>query len=297
MATRSFLPTVFLSLAPGRDRPILRGSPWIFSGAIAAVRGPDAEKTGALAEVFAADGTRLGVALWEPGNGLCARLLSRGEGPLDRAWLEKAVRRAFARRASLPLGEGTDSYRAVFSEADGLSGVICDVYADAASLALSPGWGPRAEELADIVLSVPPVRTVFAAVEGEAPRVAGEPRESVEIRESGFRFRVSPLAGQKTGFYLDQRENRRRVAAYAAGRRCLSAYCYTGAFELALARAGAESVLGVDSSAAALAEAEAAAERNGMSSKIAHEEADVPSRLRLARDRGEKYDLVVRRGW
>ena len=293
MKTNACTPTVSLVLARHRERALLRGNPWIFSGAVGEIRGPGAEKTGALAEVFAADGTRLGTALWEPGNGLCARLLSRDDAPLDGAWLARTVRRAFARRESLPRGEGTDSYRAVFSEADGLSGVICDVYADAASLVLTPGWGPRADELAEILLAIPPIRTVFVAVGGEEPRVAGVPRDAVEIRESGFRFRVSPATGQKTGFYLDQRENRRRVAAYAAGRKCLSAYCCTGAFELALARGGAASVLGIDSSAPALEEAEAAAERNGLSSKIEHEEADVPGRLRLARDRGGRYGLIV----
>jgi len=286
-------PALSLVLKPGRERQILRGSPWIFSGAVAQTRGEGAEKTGVLADVFAADGTRLGTALWEPGNGLCARLLSRDDRPLDAAWLAGAVRRACARRETLPLGEGTDSYRAIFSEADGLSGVVCDVYADAASLALSPGWSPRADELAEAVLAEKGIRTVFVAVEGEAPRVTGEPRETVEMHESGFRFRVSPATGQKTGFYLDQRENRRRVALYAAGRTCLSAYCFTGAFELALARGGAESVLGVDSSAAALAEADAAAARNGWAEAVRHEEADVPARLRKARDRGETYGLIV----
>jgi 23S rRNA (cytosine1962-C5)-methyltransferase len=293
MTTNASAPTVSLFLSRHRERALLRGNPWIFSGAVGEIRGPDAEKTGALAEVFASDGTRLGTALWEPGNGLCARLLSRGAEPLDGAWLARTVRRAFARRQSLPLGPGTDSYRAIFSEADGLSGVVCDVYADAASLVLSPGWGPRADELAAVILSIPPIRTVFIAVEGEEPRVAGVPRYAIDIRESGFRFRVRPQEGQKTGFYLDQRENRRRVALHAMGRKCLSAYCYTGAFELALARGGAESVLGIDSSSVALEEAEAAAERNELESRIEHEEADVPERLRLARDRGETYGLIV----
>jgi 23S rRNA (cytosine1962-C5)-methyltransferase len=145
------------------------------------------------------------------------------------------------------------------------------------------------------------VRVVVAedevAREGLAPgafaALSDAPASPVRIRENGLQFDVDLAGGQKTGFFLDQRENRRRVAAWARGRRLLSCYCYTGAFEVAAAAAGAVEILGLDRSAAALEQARAHHQLNKLSVPVTYERAEVPVALRQLRDAGRQFDLIV----
>ena len=190
----------------------------------------------------------------------------------------------------------------VFSEADGLSGLIADQYADVVALQVGgkvwEPWLPAviAELKAATGASCVSVRADADAVkrEGLSENLGGEAApDAVTIRENGFTFEAGLAGGQKTGFYLDQRDNRRKVAAYARGRDLLSAYCYTGAFEVCAAHAGAKSIRGWDSSAPALAQARRHHELNPSGVPVEYEEADVPLRLRLARDRRESWDLIV----
>lgn len=130
--------------------------------------------------------------------------------------------------------------------------------------------------------------------EGLAEKLGGDPMpEVVTIRENGFTFEAGLSGGQKTGFYLDQRENRRKVAAYAKGREVLSAYCYTGAFEVCAAHAGATKIMGWDSSESALAQARRHHELNPSGVPAEYQVADVAHRLRFARDRRESWDLII----
>jgi 23S rRNA (cytosine1962-C5)-methyltransferase len=136
-----------------------------------------------------------------------------------------------------------------------------------------------------------------AAREGLAPEtfaaLSDAPGQPVRIRENGLLFDVDLGGGQKTGYFLDQRENRRRVAAWAHGRRMLSCYCYTGAFEVAAAAAGATEILGLDRSASALEQARAHHQLNKLTVPVTYERADVPGALRRLRDAGRQFDLIV----
>ncbi|MDZ4198820.1 MAG: class I SAM-dependent methyltransferase, partial [Kiritimatiellia bacterium] len=123
--------------------------------------------------------------------------------------------------------------------------------------------------------------------------MSGEGERRVDIRESGLGYEVQPAGAQKTGFYLDQRENRRRVAAWASGRRVLSAYCYTGAFEVAAARGGATEILGLDASEPALVQARRHHELNGTSVPVEYRRGHAPDLLRKLRDEGRSFDLVI----
>ncbi len=292
-------------LLPGRDRPVRHGSSWVFSGA---VDGIDRDApAGAIADVYAADGTWIAAGLWNPDADLCVRVLTRDpDAVIGEEFLRDRIHSAAALRHDLygtrAEWKDTTAFRMVFSEADGLSGLVADQYDG--TLVLHVGgkawerWLPsvtaslRETCAADRVL----VRADPDAVrrEGLSEDLGGDdaPAE-IEFRENGYRFFATPDAGQKTGFYLDQRENRRKVAALARGRDVLSAYCYTGAFEVCAAHAGAKSVAGWDSSAPALALARRHQEANPGGTPVAYEEADVSTRLRQARDRRESWDLIV----
>jgi len=281
---------------------LLRGSAWVFSGAVASCRGEG--EPGETADVLSHDGQWLGRGLWDPEGDMRVRILTRDEGEaIDGALFRRRVSAAMALRRPWFADVRTTAWRAFFSEADGLSGVIGDLYGGRLVLQLGArAWARHLPELAAAFAAEPEVEDVQAVAELDARKrevwpdlpeaftAAGGP---VRVLENGFSFEVTPGAGQKTGFFLDQRENRKAVARYAAGRDVLSAYCYTGGFEVYAAAAGAKSVTGWDSSADALAAARRNQALNPVPVEVAYEEADVPRRLRLARDRGERWDLIV----
>ena len=295
-----------LRLKAGREKQILRGSAWVFSGAIEEVDG--AGPAGEPADVFDVGGEWIGRGLWHPDADMAVRMFTQDpKEVLNEAFFRGRIRRAVEMRRRL-FGPPTDwisttAYRMVFSEADGLSGLIADQYADVVALHVGgkvwEPWLPAvvAELKAATGASCVSVRAEAEAVkrEGLAENLGGDVApDTVTIRENGFLFEAGLAAGQKTGFYLDQRENRRKVAAYARGRDVLSAYCYTGAFEVCAAHAGAQSVTGWDSSEPALAQARRHHERNPSGVPATYEAADVPQRLRLARDRREVLDKGLR---
>jgi 23S rRNA (cytosine1962-C5)-methyltransferase len=296
---------VTVRLKPGRERPVVRGHPWIFSGAVESING-DA-MMGAPVEVIGHDGTWLARGLLNPGAMLRVRLYTRDVGqPLDAAFFNDRMDAALTMREKLfrSAGDRTNAWRLVFSESDGLSGLIVDRYAEVLSVqvgaaALGPCLGPILDHLAErtgcpVNLRVEPedVKREGADLERLAAiRPPGEGR--VLIRENGLTFAVNVASGQKTGFFLDQRENRARVAAYARGRRLLSAYCYTGAFEVYAAAAGAAAINGVDRSEPALELAREHHRLNGTTAPTEYLRADVPEALRRYRDAGAQFDLIV----
>jgi 23S rRNA (cytosine1962-C5)-methyltransferase len=307
--TNAVSSTTAVRLRRGREKPIAQGQPWIFSGAIEKWEGAPA--VGAVTEVFSAGGEWLARGLANPAAALAVRLYTwQREQPLDENFFGAAVARAVAARRALPgYGEGpdaaTNAWRLVFSEADGLSGLIVDRYAEVLAVhigaaALAPFVPALVAELRRLT-GAAAVRVVVAedevAREGLAPgafaALSDAPASPVRIRENGLQFDVDLAGGQKTGFFLDQRENRRRVAAWARGRRLLSCYCYTGAFEVAAAAAGAVEILGLDRSAAALEQARAHHQLNKLSVPVTYERAEVPVALRQLRDAGRQFDLIV----
>jgi 23S rRNA (cytosine1962-C5)-methyltransferase len=292
-------------LKPGREKPVLRGSAWIFSGAIDETDG-DAPP-GAAADVFDHAGDWLARGLWHPAADMAVRLLTQDpHQALDETFFRDRIRRAGALRRRLygpPAPDApTNAFRLVFSEADGLSGLVADQYADAVLLQVGAKvWEPWLPVLADELKAAAGARTVCLRADPDAVQREGLPEQlggdpapdTVRFHENGFTFEAGLAGGQKTGFYLDQRDNRRKVAAYARGRSVLSAYCYTGAFEVNAARAGAATLLGWDSSEPALAQARLHHEWNPSGVPATYEAVDVPRRLRLARDRRESWDLII----
>jgi len=306
-STETSAAPAILHLKPGRDRSLRRRHPWVFSGAIARVEG---RADAPVADIVSADGTWLGRGLRHPTAELAARVLSWDrDTPLDDtqigALLDRALRRREEYWAAHSPARPTDAWRLVFAEGDGLSGLIVDRYADLLVVKLhARAWLPFLPGVLARLRERTGARAVQVLAEPDAVRREGLAPDAVaalcdpiappvRIREDGLVFEADPLSGQKTGFFLDQRENRARVANWAAGRRVLSVYCYTGAFEVQAARGGASAILGVDSSAPALERARRHHELNGTACPVEYRRADGPEALRQLEAERCVFDLVV----
>jgi 23S rRNA (cytosine1962-C5)-methyltransferase len=255
--------------------------------------------------VCATDGAVLGRGFYNPRPQIVCRLVTRGDEPVDDALLRRRLESAWAFRRRLAF-DG-DAGRVVFGEGDALPGLILDRYGDVLVLqALTRGVARRADRLAELALAVTGAGAVYrradptaAAIEGFEDRsgwVQGRGAPVVEIREGPCRFRVDVEGGQKTGFYLDQRENRALVAAHAAGREVLDVFSYTGAFAAWALRSGAASVLALDSSREACARAGAHLAANAPPEGAGrHEvrEGNAFDALRALDRDGVRFDLVI----
>jgi 23S rRNA (cytosine1962-C5)-methyltransferase len=246
-------------------------------------------------------GRVLGRGFYNRRSELAVRILERGEGEaLDEAWLRKRLAGCIAlRRRTLGLEACTDAYRVVNSEGDGLSGLVVDRYADVLSIqVLALGWYRRAVELKDALRDALRPRAMVVRSDPEIERiegfrVLGDPGESAKatIQEHGVKYVVDPARGHKTGFFLDQRDHRRRLMERAKGRRVLDLFCYSGGFSLAAWKGGAAEVRGVDLDEAAVAQARANAAANGAGKGLAFVHGDAFDALRGA-GKGE-WDAIV----
>lgn len=288
-----------LFLRAGRARPLWFGHPWVYANAIGRLEGPAAP--GDVVTLVDHDGRFIGRGLYNPRSQIPVRLLTRADEAIDASFFQRRIADARALRARVGLPSArTTAYRLVNSEGDHLPGLVVDVYGDAAVVQITTlGMAERRAMIFDALEAELKVATIFevaaqsyAELEGFAStsRVArGQSRASVACLEDGLALEVEPLAGQKTGMFIDQRDNRIRVGALARGARVLDCYAYAGGFSMQAARAGAASVTAVDSSARAVARIEAHAEANGLA--VAAVEADVFRFLETATPGG--YDLVV----
>jgi 23S rRNA (cytosine1962-C5)-methyltransferase len=291
-----------LILKPGREKSLKRRHPWVFSGAIASLDGkPDAGDT---VEVRSSDGELLALAAYSPHSQIRARVWGWSETDIDARFIMKRVEDAAAARAALCIGEASDALRLVHGESDGLPGVIADRYGETAVMqCLSAGAERWRDAIADALCALPGVERVWERsdadvreLEGLKPRtglVRGTPLPpSPVVHEHGLAFKVEIDAGHKTGFYLDQRDNRLLLRGLAPGRDVLDCFSYTGGFALNALRGGAKSVLAVDSSALALGIARENVRLNDLG-EAAFLEADVFQALRKLRDQGRTFDLIV----
>jgi 23S rRNA (cytosine1962-C5)-methyltransferase len=280
-----------LILKRGREKSLRRRHPWIFSGAIERLEGDAA--AGATVDVVSADGEPLARAAYSPRSQIRARVWAFEAVEIDAAFIAARLRAAVELRGRLEMLDPRGACRLVFSESDGLPGVVVDRYANVAVCQfLAAGAEHWRETIADAVLaSGAPVDTVFerseATVrgkEGLAPRrgpMRGALPPPVEIALGEMRQTVDVAGGQKTGAYLDQRRNRERVAAYARGGRVLDAFSYSGGFGIGCLLAGAAEALLVDSSADALARAQREAAANGVAARARFATAHVFEELRV----------------
>ncbi len=297
-----------LRLKPEREKSLLRRHPWVFSGAVAAVVGDP--QPGDTVDVRAADGTWLARAAYSPRSQIVARVWSfQPADEIDAAFIHARMTRAVALRTGAPGLQPavTDALRWVNAESDGLPGLVVDRYGRWLVVqALSAGaerW--KAASVAALQALAPDCAGVYERSdvdvrekEGLAAAtgvLAGEaPPELVEVGEHGARFRVDVRRGHKTGFYLDQRDNRALVAAHAAGREVLNCFAYTGAFGVQALLAGAAHVTQIEASGAALALAQEHLALNGLdAARSTAVEGDVFAQLRRYRDARRQFDLIV----
>jgi 23S rRNA (cytosine1962-C5)-methyltransferase len=304
-AIREQRPT--FTLRRGSAKPLHSGHPWVFADAIERHDGPRLE-AGDEVRVLDHQGQFLGRGYFSPDSAIAVRIFTREDEPCDEALLARRIDAAMAlRKDVLGLGEQTSAYRLIYSEGDGLGGLIVDRYGDYLAVQIGTvGIERRKAEICKLlqerlapkaILDKSDVRT--RKLEGLEPPssepLAGTmPAEPFEVLEDGIAMRVDlrPGAAQKTGLYVDQRENRRRFAGFARDREVLDVFSYTGAFTLHAARAGAKSLTLVESSEAAMEAAKTNLERN----KIDDADlvcADWTEGLRHLREQNRTFSLVV----
>lgn len=278
--------------------------PWIFSGALARVDGePEA---GTEVDVLSREGELLGRGLFNPHSQIRVRLYSAADQPLDAGFFAPRVRAAVRlRRDVLGLGDPEGACRLVFSEGDELSGLTVDRYGRYLVVILTGlGISQRLEGILDALEDeLAPDGIVLRTERGMAEEEGltledgllrgAMPDGPIEIREGDLRFAVDLRTGQKTGFYLDQRENRTRAAGYAAGRSLADVCSYTGGFSVAALRAGAARSVAVDVSAPALELAAANGERNGFRERMETVRSNAFDWLGAQAEEGRQYDMIV----
>ncbi len=287
-------------LNQGRDKSVRRRHPWVLSGAVASVTG--GEQPGGWARVSTAKGEVLGFGHYSPHSSLRVRMLSFGDQVVGDDLVTARIAAAVGRRRTNPLLSGTDAVRLVNAEGDGLPGLVVDQYGDVVVAKLvAVGMHARRDLVADALRTATGAASGYERGDSQAARREGvathqgalwgeAPKSPFEIDERGRRYRVDVVDGQKTGFYLDQRDSRDLVESLASGRRVLDLFAYTGGFSVAAAKGGAESVTLVESSATAIALAEAnlAANAPGLSARL--DRADVHQ---LLREYDGQYDMLI----
>jgi 23S rRNA (cytosine1962-C5)-methyltransferase len=293
-------PRVFLQA--GRDRRIEQGHPWAYSNEIRLDAETKALPPGTLATLHRVDGKPLGIGSYNPHTLIAFRMFGRDpHARIDEDFLARRIGRALALRERLFQGP---FYRLVHAEADGLPGLVCDRFDDVLVLqvniagmeALTPALLAAFDRLlaprAIVLRNDSPARGLEGLPTGVSV-AKGEVGDAVEVRENGLRYFADVRAGQKTGWFYDQRDSRAFVASVAVGGAFLDVYCHTGGFAVAGAAGGAGNVLGIDSSASALALARRAAAANGFSRVCTFRQAEVFAELERLDRASERYRLVV----
>lgn len=295
-----------ITLLPERDRPVRHRHPWVFSGAIADVTGAPAP--GDIVDVRDARGEWLARGYYNPRSQIVVRLLTWVQDEeIDRAFWRRRLQAAAALRTSLALEPLTTAYRLAFAESDLLPGLIVDRYGDWLSAQfLTLGVELRHPLLLELLQELFAPRGIVERSDATARRQEGlalrsgvaagvAPPADLAVVENGLKFQADLVGGQKTGFYVDQRENRRLTAEYAQGKRILNAFSFTGAFAVYALASGAAHVTNVDTSYEALATGETMLRINGFDPDAQAESilGDVFQVLRDFRDRGVTFDMVI----
>ena len=290
-----------IRLKKNEDRRIRSGHPWVFSNEIERIDG--ARDAGISAELFDAAGAFLGSGYYTPHSLIAFRLLSRRHEDVDSVqFYEQRITSSLAhRRAIYP---ALQTFRAVYGESDFLPGLVVDKYGDYLAVQmLSAGMDQRRVLILEALQRVFAPKGVIARndvavrnlekLEEKVEILVGEIPEQVEIEENGLRFLINLREGQKTGGFLDQKQNHLLLQDICRGRAVLDCFCYAGSWAVHAGRFGAASALGLDISARAVEQASRNAQLNGVADRVLFEECDVFERLRSLKHEGTGFDVIV----
>lgn len=295
-------------LRRGKEESLLRRHPWIFSGAIDHIKAESEVdlREGALVEVYTRNGDFIAQGHYQIGS-IAVRVLSFEQEEIDQAWWDRRIAIAYDVRRTLGLTDSNETtcYRLIHGEGDSLPGLVVDIYGSTAVVqchsvgmycsrqliakAIRATYGDRITSIYDKSSQTLPFKANTGAVDGYLYGSAQHP--SQEVLENGLKFSVNWEEGQKTGFFLDQRENRELVKRYAKGRTVLNTFCYTGGFSVYAAEGGAVEVCSVDSSERAV---HLAAENMKLNfgDSVPHSEVAADA-VEYLRNIGSKYDLII----
>ena len=295
------LPEVVLR-ARGAADSLRRGHPWVWREAIA--RGLDGARVGEDVQVVAADGAPVGYGIVDPGSPLAVRLWTRGRSPLNADTWRRRVEHAASLRTRLVASPETNAFRVLHGEGDRMPGFVVDRYDHVA--VLRTDGDAAAARVNDLVAALTATLATWSVptlvhrvgIKGQPPQhrtlCGPRPPDTITVKEHGLSFVVDLAHGQKTGAFLDQRDNRRRVGELASGARVLNLFSYAGGFSLFAAAGGARHVTSVDVAAGAHATAQASFRASGLDPGAhAFATADVFAFLEAARTKGQRWDLIV----
>ena len=292
-------------LKPGREKSLLRRHPWIFSGGIQQVDGPSAA-SGATVDLLSFNKQFLARASYSPASQIRARVWTFEDEPVDKEFFRRKIRAAITSRSTFQVSGSSNSRRLIYAESDGIPGLIVDRYGDVLVLqSLTAGSEYWKETFADLLLEETGCASIYERSDADVRELEGLEskvgllrgsiiHDPLTIIENELQFTVNLASGHKTGFYLDQRVNRRRVRELANGRDVLDCFCYTGGFSVNALAGGAKSVLSVDSSADALELCRENIALNGLPAD--HHtalEGDVFQLLRKFRDEARSFDMII----
>lgn len=292
-------------LKKGKEKAVKQLHPWVFSGAIDQVKG--SPENGDIVMVTDSKNDFLAYGFFNDKSRVAVRLLEWNlETEINESWWRKKIATAVKYREHL-YTENTNTYRLIFSEADFIPGLIVDRYADFLSVQILTSGVERIKHIIlDELQKLLDLKGIFDRSDASARAHEGleassggilsglEPPEFVTVKENGLFYHVNIVEGQKSGFYCDQRDNRKLVADHSKGKKVLDCFSYSGGFSLNAFRAGASEVVSVDSSALALETLKRNIEINSFNN-IPHRliQSDVNKQLRAFREAGEKFDLII----
>ena len=291
-------------LKEGREKSLMRRHPWVFSGAVERIAGAPAN--GDTVAVVDAAGGFLAWAGYSAESQITGKVWSwDANEKIDAGFFRRKITQALALRRDLKLADNSNGLRLIHAESDGLPGLIVDQYRDVLVMQLGSAAADRWRDVcADILQELCSPACIYERSDSDARALEGLPERNgilrgalpaeIMVTEHGIKFAVDVAHGQKTGFYLDQRDNRALTGTLAEGKEVLNCFCYTGGFSLYALRDGAKSVLSIDASEEALELARRNVELNGLDASRAEWQcADVFAALRKLRDQNRKFDLIV----